>query len=85
VRLCDVLFLCRARPLDVTQEVLCRQLAEGRLPSPDIWEVRRSTAVQNDRRYAKRLSMEARRQRILFTLTNDEYRELRHFAQERLA
>lgn len=48
VRLRDVLFLCHARPLDVTQEVLWKQLAEGALPSPDTWEVRRSASTEDD-------------------------------------
>jgi hypothetical protein len=48
VRLRDVLFLCHARPLDVTQEVLWKQLAEGTLPLPDTWEVRRSASTEDD-------------------------------------
>jgi hypothetical protein len=48
VRLRDVLFLCHARPLDVTQEVLWKQLAEGTLPSPDTWEVRLSASTGDD-------------------------------------
>ncbi|MGA9718793.1 MAG: hypothetical protein WBQ79_10985 [Acidobacteriaceae bacterium] len=48
VRLRDVLFLCHARPLDVTREVLWSQLAEGTLPSPDTWEVRLSASTEDD-------------------------------------
>jgi hypothetical protein len=47
VRLRDVLFLCHARPLDVTQEVLWKQLAEGTLPSPDTRQVRLSASAEN--------------------------------------
>lgn len=48
VRLRDVLFLCHARPVDVTQEVLWRQLADGTLPSPETWEARLAPAVEDD-------------------------------------
>jgi hypothetical protein len=48
VRLRDVLFLCHARPVDVTQEVLWKQLAEGTLPSPDTWEVGLSASTEDD-------------------------------------
>jgi 60 kDa SS-A/Ro ribonucleoprotein len=44
VRLRDVLFLCHARPLDVTQEVLWKELAEGTLPAPSTRELRPSVA-----------------------------------------
>lgn len=39
VKLRDVLFLCHAKPRDLAQEVLWRELVEGRLPPPDTWEV----------------------------------------------
>lgn len=48
VRLRDVLFLCHARPLDVTQEVFWKQLAEGTLPSPDTWEARLTAGTEDD-------------------------------------
>jgi hypothetical protein len=48
VHLRDVLFLCHARPRDVTQEVLWKQLADGTLPSPDTWEVRLSASTEGD-------------------------------------
>lgn len=39
VKLRDVLFLCHAKPRDLAQEVLWRELVEGRLAPPDTWEV----------------------------------------------
>jgi 60 kDa SS-A/Ro ribonucleoprotein len=63
VRLRDVLFLCHARPQDVTQEVLWKQLAEGTLPSPDTWEVRLSAAAENGEGLRIGLGVEAKRER----------------------
>jgi 60 kDa SS-A/Ro ribonucleoprotein len=39
IKLRDVLFLCHAKPRDLSQEVLWRELVEGRLAPPDTWEV----------------------------------------------
>lgn len=39
VKLRDVLFLCHAKPKDKTQENVFRQLVDGKLPTPDTWEV----------------------------------------------
>jgi hypothetical protein len=39
VRLRDVLFLVHAKPKDKEQEALWKQLVEGKLASPDTWEV----------------------------------------------
>jgi 60 kDa SS-A/Ro ribonucleoprotein len=63
VRLRDVLFLCHARPLDVTQEVLWKQLAEGSLPTPDTWEVRLSAASDDADGLRSGVSIEAKRER----------------------
>ena len=39
VKLRDVLFLCHAKPKDKAQEATWKQLIEGKLPTPDTWEV----------------------------------------------
>ena len=39
VKLRDVLFLCHAKPKDKLQESNWKKLAEGKLESPDTWEV----------------------------------------------
>lgn len=44
VRLRDVLFLCHAKPVDLAQAELWRQLIDGTLAAPDTWEVRISAA-----------------------------------------
>lgn len=43
VKLRDVLFLCHAKPEDIVQAALWKQLAEGTLEPPDTWEVALST------------------------------------------
>lgn len=63
VRLRDVLFLCHAHPLDVTQEVLWKQLAEGTLPAPDTWEVRLSAGAERADGGRGALTVEAKRER----------------------
>ena len=45
VKLRDVLFLCHAKPRDLAQEVLWRELVEGRLAPPDTWEVALSSGA----------------------------------------
>jgi len=42
VKLRDVLFLTHAKPLTAEQALTWRQLIDGRLPSPETWEVRLS-------------------------------------------
>ena len=39
IKLRDVLFLSHAKPKDLAQEVLWKELVEGRLAAPDTWEV----------------------------------------------
>ena len=39
VKLCDVLFLCHAKPKDEAQAALWKKLVENTLESPDTWEV----------------------------------------------
>lgn len=39
VKLCDVLFLCHAKPKDAEQEALWKRLIDGTLEPPDTWEV----------------------------------------------
>jgi 60 kDa SS-A/Ro ribonucleoprotein len=45
IRLRDVLFLCHARPADQAQAVLWRRLIEGKLTTPDTWEVALSSGA----------------------------------------
>jgi 60 kDa SS-A/Ro ribonucleoprotein len=46
VKLRDVLFLTHAKPLTAEQALTWRQLVEGKLPSPETWEVRLSRGEQ---------------------------------------
>jgi len=39
IKLRDVLFLCHAKPLDAAQEKLWKKLVDGKLETPDTWEV----------------------------------------------
>lgn len=39
VKLRDVLFLCHAKPKDAQQDALWKRLIDGKLQSPDTWEV----------------------------------------------
>lgn len=39
VKLRDVLFLCHAKPKDAEQEALWKKLVDGKLETPDTWEV----------------------------------------------
>lgn len=50
VRIKDVLFLVHAKPKDVDQEKVWKQLVDGTLPSPDTWEV--SLSGGSDKREA---------------------------------
>ena len=42
VKLRDVLFLCHAKPVDKAQEALWKKLVDGKLATPDTWEVQLS-------------------------------------------
>jgi 60 kDa SS-A/Ro ribonucleoprotein len=46
VKLRDVLFLTHAKPVTAEQALLWRQLINGKLPSPETWEVRLSRGEQ---------------------------------------
>lgn len=39
VKLRDVLFLCHAKPVDAAQDALWKRLIDGKLQTPDTWEV----------------------------------------------
>lgn len=61
VRLRDVLFLCHARPRNDDQATLWKKLVEGKLSTPDTWEVALSATRGRDKREAwKRLLAEHR-------------------------
>lgn len=57
VRLRDVMFLCRPKPKDSDQAGIFKKLAEGRLESPDTWEVSLS-AGKNRKKTWQRLLRE---------------------------
>ena len=46
VRLRDVLFLCHAKPRDAEQAALWKRLIEGKLETPDTWEVALSSGAE---------------------------------------
>jgi len=46
IRLRDVLFLCHAKPRDAEQEALWKRLIEGKLVTPDTWEVALSSGAE---------------------------------------
>ncbi|MGA9885678.1 MAG: TROVE domain-containing protein [Candidatus Acidiferrales bacterium] len=46
VRLRDVLFLCHAKPRDEEQTALWKRLIEGKLATPDTWEVALSSGAE---------------------------------------
>jgi 60 kDa SS-A/Ro ribonucleoprotein len=46
VRLRDVLFLCHAKPRDAEQAALWKRLVEGKLETPDTWEVALSSGAE---------------------------------------
>ncbi|MGJ4889513.1 TROVE domain-containing protein [Bradyrhizobium sp. HKCCYLS3077] len=56
VRLRDVLFLVHARPKDVAQEAVWKQLVDGELPSPDTWEVALSTGADKRESFERLLA-----------------------------
>lgn len=45
VKLRDVLFLCHAKPKDAEQDALWKRLIEGKLETPDTWEVALSSGA----------------------------------------
>lgn len=45
VKLRDVLFLCHAKPRDAEQEALWKRLVDGKLKTPDTWEVALSSGA----------------------------------------
>ncbi len=59
VTLRDVLFLCHARPRDAEQAELWKQLVEGKLESPDTWEVSLS-ACKDKKETFERLLVEGK-------------------------
>ena len=59
VRIRDVLFLVHAKPGDAEQEKVWKQLVDGKLPSPDTWEVALSTG-KDKRETFERLIAEKR-------------------------
>jgi len=48
VKLRDVLFLCHAKPRDAEQEALWKRLIDGKLETPDTWEVSISAVKGNE-------------------------------------
>jgi hypothetical protein len=68
VKLRDVLFLCHAKPRDLAQEVLWRELVEGRLAPPDTWEVALSSGA--DRKQAWERLLRERKLGALAILRN---------------
>jgi TROVE domain len=46
IRLRDVLFLCHAKPRDAEQAALWKRLIEGKLETPDTWEVALSSGAE---------------------------------------
>jgi 60 kDa SS-A/Ro ribonucleoprotein len=57
IRLRDVLFLCHAKPRDAEQAALWKRLIEGKLETPDTWEVALSSGA-NKREAWERLLRE---------------------------
>lgn len=68
VRLRDVLFLCHAKPRDEAQAALWQRLVEGRLATPDTWEVALSAGA--DKRAAFERLMAERKLLALAFLRN---------------
>lgn len=56
IKLRDVLFLCHAKPKDVEQEALWRQLVTNTLPVPDTWEVALSSGADKRETWVRLLS-----------------------------
>jgi 60 kDa SS-A/Ro ribonucleoprotein len=68
IRLRDVLFLCHAKPRDLSQEVLWRELVEDRLTPPDTWEV--ALSAGGDKRAAWERLLRERKLGALALLRN---------------
>jgi 60 kDa SS-A/Ro ribonucleoprotein len=80
IRLRDVLFLCHAKPLDEAQAELWKKLVEGRLATPDTWEVALSAGKGEDKRESWERLLNERRLGSLALLRN-----LRNFKQAGVA
>ena len=52
ISLRDVLFLCHAKPKNAEQDALWKRLIEGKLATPDTWEVGLSAAKTNEEKRA---------------------------------
>src|SRR5215471_17004531 len=68
IKLRDVLFLCHAKPRDLSQEVLWRELVEDRLTPPDTWEV--ALSAGGDKRAAWERLLRERKLGALALLRN---------------
>jgi len=58
IKLRDVLFLCHAKPKDEEQAALWKQLVDGKLESPDTWEVELSKGDKGKKESWERLLQE---------------------------
>jgi 60 kDa SS-A/Ro ribonucleoprotein len=68
IKLRDVLFLCHAKPKDLNQEVMWRELVENRLAPPDTWEV--ALSAGGDKRAAWERLLRERKLGALALLRN---------------
>ncbi len=68
IRLRDVLFLCHAKPHDAEQAALWKRLIEGKLETPDTWEVALSSGA--DKREAWERLLRERKLGALALLRN---------------
>lgn len=59
VKLRDVLFLCHAKPKDADQEALWEKLVDGKLETPDTWEVQLSSGADKKETF-ERLMVEGK-------------------------
>lgn len=55
IKLRDVLFLCHAKPKDSEQGAVWKQLVEGKLASPDTWEVALSAGADKKETFTRLL------------------------------
>ena len=77
VKLRDVLFLCHAKPQDKAQEKLWKRLVDGKLETPDTWEVALSASEgENKKAVWTRLLKEGKIPAFAFI------RNLRNFTEE---
>lgn len=56
VKLRDVLFLCHAKPVDGAQDALWKRLIEGKLTTPDTWEVALSAGADKKATWERLIS-----------------------------